>query len=90
MLIRYATTLEDKKVWDEYVLASADGHPYLLSGWGQAIAQVYKHPIYYLMAVDSQQGIQGVLPLVHIKNVLFGNNLYSMPVSYTHLTLPTN
>ena len=78
MDVKLATD-KDFDSWDTYVYSKTDGHPYLLSGWGQAIAQVYKHPVYYLMAVDSQQCIQGVLPLVHIKNVLFGNNLYSMP-----------
>jgi len=69
----------DFSKWDEYVLTHSYGNPYLLSGWGQAIAQVYKHPVYYLMAVGRGQNMQGILPIVHIKNVLFGNNLYSMP-----------
>jgi len=78
MDVRLATE-KDFKSWDEYVLSKADGHPYLFSGWGQAIAQVYKHPVYYLMALGRQRNIKGILPLVHIKNILFGNNLFSMP-----------
>ena len=69
----------DYPKWDRYVSAHPFGHPYALTGWGEAIACAYKHPVHYLMAFDEDQSLTGVLPLVHMKSRLFGNNLYSMP-----------
>lgn len=78
MKIRLATE-NDYKAWDQYVDNHPEGNPYLLSGWGDAIRTVYGHSVYSLMAIDAKENVIGILPLVHIKHFVFGNNLFSMP-----------
>ncbi len=67
------------------------GTLYHLSGWRNVIADTYGHDTYYLVAEraeapsgngipkESTARIAGVLPLVHLKHFVFGNNLISMP-----------
>jgi FemAB-related protein (PEP-CTERM system-associated) len=65
--------------WDDYVKKHPDGNPYLLSGWGEVISRIYSHPVFNLIASDSNDNIIGILPLVHINHFFFGNKLFSMP-----------
>ena len=66
-------------LWDDYVASHQHGSAYHLSAWGRAISKTYGHQIFNLMAHDSGGAIVGLLPLVHIKHFLFGNNLFSLP-----------
>jgi len=50
-----------------------------LSGWKNVIEKTYGHKTHYLMAVDPKNTIAGILPLVHLKHFIFGNNLTSIP-----------
>ena len=46
------------------------------------IEKTYGHKAYYLTAIKNELSadkIVGILPLVHLKHFLFGNNLISMP-----------
>lgn len=43
------------------------------------IEKTFGHKTYYLLAEDSIKGIQGILPLVHMKSMLFGNFMISVP-----------
>ena len=72
----------DNPAWDRYV----DSHPgaelYHLWGWKEVIEKTYGHDAYYLTAVDPtrpKSAFVGVLPLVHLKHFIFGNNLISLP-----------
>jgi serine/alanine adding enzyme len=76
------------KLWDDYATRHPQGNVYQHSFWGKAISQSYGHQVYYLTAARTEPSsniglkhktIVGILPLVHIKNFLFGNCLYSMP-----------
>jgi FemAB-related protein (PEP-CTERM system-associated) len=82
--------MRDGPDWDSYV----EGHPaatvYHLSGWKYIIESAYGHKTYFLIAEvqtnpaephspDGSTKITGVLPLVHIKHLVFGNSLISMP-----------
>ena len=77
----------DDALWDEYILNNPQGTPYHLSGWRKAIEKAYGHQSYYLVASGtsadrsdrSRDTITGVLPLVHLKHVLLGNSLISLP-----------
>ena len=51
-------------------------HDYL---WGEVIWKSFHQKTYYLICEDQDGSIQGVLPLVHLKSLLFGNILVSMP-----------
>lgn len=71
-------TPSDKESWDSYVLSHPDSTHCHLSGWKNVIEKTYGHKGYYLIAEDDSR-IIGVLPLMHLKSVLFGNRLVSMP-----------
>jgi FemAB-related protein (PEP-CTERM system-associated) len=64
------------KSWDNYVLQSEQGTFFHLSGWKQLVEKVFSHSTYYLYAEENGR-ITGVLPLVHVKSLLFGNALVS-------------
>ena len=74
--------------WDDYIRLHPGGTLYHLAGWRRIIKNSYGHKGYYLMAVENgfknsvsknDPIIKGVLPLIHIKNILFGNSLISVP-----------
>jgi FemAB-related protein (PEP-CTERM system-associated) len=77
-----------KQAWDDYVFAHSEGTCYHLNAWKRAVEQAYEHKSYYFLAVSTSSEhdctprhgeIVGVLPLFHLKNVLFGNHLVSLP-----------
>ncbi|QXE91663.1 FemAB family PEP-CTERM system-associated protein [Geomonas subterranea] len=65
--------------WDAYVEASAAGTPYHRWVWRGIIEKSFGHRCHYLAALDAQDRVTGVLPLVHMKSALFGNFLVSVP-----------
>jgi serine/alanine adding enzyme len=73
-------------LWDSYVREHPQAGVYHLSGWRSAIEGAYGYPTYYLMAVASNadgstapHAVQGLLPLIHMRSLFFGNHLISMP-----------
>ena len=81
---------ENSPEWDSYVKAHPIGNIYHLSGWRSVIENTYGHKTYYLQAIHENKNgssainqylnrIVGILPMIHIKNILFGNNLVSIP-----------
>jgi serine/alanine adding enzyme len=74
--------------WDAFVNATEHASPYHLSGWRDVFSGGYGHVCHYLMAVwtplaggESFTGrrVAGILPLVHMRHWLFGNQLVSLP-----------
>lgn len=65
--------------WDAFVLRSPLSSIYHLSKWKHLIYQCFKHDSYYIKAVDGAGDCTGVLPLVHLSSVLFGNFFVSLP-----------
>ena len=65
--------------WDRYVMESADSACYHLSGWKSVIEKTFDHKTFYLVAEDRNGQIRGILPLINLKSILFGNFLISMP-----------
>ncbi|MDZ7697294.1 MAG: FemAB family XrtA/PEP-CTERM system-associated protein [Deltaproteobacteria bacterium] len=82
-----AIQANEAPAWDEYVNRHPQATLYHLYGWRNVIEKTYGHQTYYLTAIkerDSQYPIPnthlvGVLPLVHLKSLFFGNSLISMP-----------
>jgi len=64
--------------WDEFVLASPETTFFHRAAWQQIIRDVFRHPTYFLYAERNGE-ILGVLPLAHVKSMLFGNSLISLP-----------
>lgn len=75
---------EDSWNWDEYVSSHPKSSLYHLSSFKTIIEESYEHKARYLVATAEQAEstepkIVGILPLIHMKSLLFGNNLISMP-----------
>jgi len=64
--------------WDAYVASHPAATAYHQAGWRRIIERVFGRESFYLLAVDDQRP-RGVLPLVRLKSVLFGDFLVSMP-----------
>jgi FemAB-related protein (PEP-CTERM system-associated) len=64
--------------WDEFVFRDRNGTFFHRSGWKHVIESAFGHRTYYLLA-ERDGALTGVLPLVHLKSILFGNRLVSVP-----------
>ena len=69
----------DAKRWDEYVGRHAHASPYHLFAWKQSIEFSYHQQSYYLIALDNQNEIIGILPTILIKPPLGSATLCSLP-----------
>jgi FemAB-related protein (PEP-CTERM system-associated) len=69
---------EGAKRWDEFVFACPEATFFHRSAWQGIIRDVFRHPTYFLYA-EIAGDIQGVLPLAHVKSMLFGNALVALP-----------
>lgn len=69
---------ETVAAWDEFATKHADGTFYHLSGWKRIIENVLRHPTHYLYCETGGE-IVAILPLAHVKSLLFGNALISVP-----------
>lgn len=91
--IKYAGD-SDRDLWDGYVRRHPDASLFHLFGWRDVIHRTYGHETHYLMAVRGEpttttgkgaslrlhaENIVGTLPLVHLKHIIFGNSLISLP-----------
>jgi len=64
--------------WDTFVRARPEGSFFHLSAWARVIAQSFGHVTYYALA-EQDGAVVGVLPLVRMKTLLFGDLLASTP-----------
>lgn len=70
----------ERQHWDQFVHAHPNGTIYHLSHWGEVIGRLFGQRCYYVQARDEGGArVRGVLPLVRLKSVLFGDYLVSMP-----------
>ena len=71
-------TRADAPAWDAFVESRGDASGYHAWRWRRVFANAFGHDPVYLIA---RQGgaITGVLPTVHIKSLLFGSTLTSLP-----------
>jgi FemAB-related protein (PEP-CTERM system-associated) len=66
----------DEQRWDEFVLAHPGGTFFHLAGWRRVLERAFRHPTHYLLA-ERGELVTGVLPLTHVKSLLFGSSLIS-------------
>ena len=64
--------------WDAFVRAQPEGSFFHLSAWARVIAQSFGHATHYALA-EQDGAVVGVLPLVRMKTLLFGDLLASTP-----------
>lgn len=66
----------ESRRWDQYVISAPEGSFFHLAGWQQVINRAFGHDTFYYYTEQDGE-ITGILPLTHIKSVLFGNALVS-------------
>ena len=64
--------------WDEFVAAHPDGTFFHRAAWRRVVEQAFGHRTHYLLA-ERDGAVTGVLPLGHVRSVLFGSTLISVP-----------
>ena len=64
--------------WDAFVAEHPDSSFFHRHGWQRILGEVLGHTAHYLV-VEQDGAVGGVLPLVHVKSLLFGNTLASLP-----------
>jgi FemAB-related protein (PEP-CTERM system-associated) len=78
-LIITEATPADAAAWDAYALTHPASNGCHSFRWRNVIKEAFRHDSYYLMAKDSDNNVQGILPLVFLSSRLFGRFLVSMP-----------
>lgn len=69
----------DTASWDAFVQSNPAASIYHLARWRALIKDCFGHGSHYLQAVDANNQVVGVLPLVRLKSKLFGDYLVSVP-----------
>ncbi|MDL2336246.1 MAG: FemAB family PEP-CTERM system-associated protein [Pseudomonadota bacterium] len=64
--------------WDRFVMSCPSATFFHRAGWQQIMSAVFRHDTYFLFS-ETDGVIDGVLPLAHVKSMLFGNSLVSLP-----------
>jgi FemAB-related protein (PEP-CTERM system-associated) len=64
--------------WDAFALACPQATFFHRAGWQAILREVFRHDTCFLYAHE-QGRITGVLPLAHVKSLLFGNTLTGLP-----------
>lgn len=67
------------KEWDAFVSGHPEATAYHQYGWKGIIEQGFGHKAHYLAVRDSEGTVLGILPLFHMKSLLFGKFLISVP-----------
>ena len=65
--------------WRDYVTGHPEGTYYHLPEWQAVLKESLGHKPYYIFAKSPQGKLTGVLPLFHVKSVLTGSRLISLP-----------
>lgn len=71
-------TSADAARWDSFVEECPGATFFHLAGWKTVIERAFNHRAFFLLA-ETGGNITGVLPLGHVKSMLFGNALISTP-----------
>jgi FemAB-related protein (PEP-CTERM system-associated) len=69
----------DPAEWDQYVRSQRQWTHFHLYAWRSVIEGVFNHECIYLAARSSTGALEGVLPLVRVRSLMFGHFLVSMP-----------
>jgi len=68
----------DHAAWDAYVLAHPRATFFHRAGWQRVLREAFRHDTHFLYVEDGGR-VSGVLPLAHVKSLLFGSSLASLP-----------
>jgi FemAB-related protein (PEP-CTERM system-associated) len=64
--------------WDSFVRECPQATFFHRAGWQNIMRDVFRHRTHYLYA-ERNGAIEGILPLVHVNSLLFGNALVALP-----------
>lgn len=64
--------------WDEFVMACPEATFFHRAAWQDIVRDVFRHDTYFLYA-ERDGRIEGVLPLAHVRSMLFGKSLVGLP-----------
>jgi FemAB-related protein (PEP-CTERM system-associated) len=70
---------QSASVWDAFVRGQPGWSHMHLFGWQRVMERVFHHECSYLGAWDDENSLIGILPLVHVRSLVFGRFLVSMP-----------
>ena len=76
MIVKKLDIHGDCSHWDQYVFEHDASNVFQLSAWGRAVHNSMGHELFYLYVEDNGV-IKAILPLIHVKSMLFGNSLIS-------------
>ncbi|MGH8236516.1 MAG: FemAB family XrtA/PEP-CTERM system-associated protein [Steroidobacteraceae bacterium] len=68
----------DAARWNAFVRRHPEGTFFHLAEWQDVLAQAFGHRTHYLLAEQGGE-IRGVLPLAHVRSLVFGSALISTP-----------
>ncbi|MDD4465407.1 MAG: peptidoglycan bridge formation glycyltransferase FemA/FemB family protein [Dehalococcoidales bacterium] len=68
--------------WEEYVASKPDGKIYHLPQWNCVLANSFGYKPFNIFALDGNENVCGILPLMLVKSWLTGNRLVSLPFSH--------
>lgn len=71
--------VNDSPEWNSFVKTSAHATNYHQYEWRAVIEKSFGHKAHYLASCSDDGRISGILPLIHMKSMLFGNFLVSVP-----------
>ena len=69
----------DQQAWESYIERVNPDHHAFSWHWRSIIKAAFGHKPHYFLARDSNKAVCGVLPLFHVRSVLFGSALISLP-----------
>ncbi len=72
------TDARQTAAWDAFVLGCPDASFFHRAGWHGVLRDVFGHEGHFLYA-EHDGRVRGVLPLAHIKSLVFGSSLVSLP-----------
>jgi len=68
-----------REAWNNYVEQHEKSQLYHLFEWKSVIQKSFSHDACYFYAVENSNKWKGILPLIHINSLLFGNYAVSLP-----------
>lgn len=74
----HPSDIEGRTRWDAFVLTCPEATFFHRAAWQNIIQEIFRHPTYFFYAETAGE-IRGVLPLAHVKSMLFGNALVALP-----------
>lgn len=75
----HVVTDSEQHLWDTFTSSQQNCTAYHLYRWKRIIEKSFGHVGHYLAAVDDRGDWLGVLPLIHMRSMLFGSFFVSVP-----------